>query len=146
MPRNYIAFDLEIARQVPGPDFNWKPHRPLGISCAATLRTGDAAPRLWFDQSADATPAPAMRRESVQTLVDYLGESLASGFVPVTWNGLAFDYDILAEESGNLAACREQALAHVDMMFHILCCATVDFPCRSTMPRRGWASPGSRPG
>lgn len=34
--RNYIAFDLEIYKIVPG-DFNyWRSHRPLGISCAAT--------------------------------------------------------------------------------------------------------------
>ena len=34
--RKYLAFDLEIAREIPeGGD--WKANRPLGISCAATL-------------------------------------------------------------------------------------------------------------
>ena len=34
---------------------------------------------------------------------------------------MGFDFDILAEESGMLAECRELAVNHVDMMFHILC-------------------------
>ena len=37
MARRYLAFDIETAKDVPGEDFNWRPHRPLGISCAATL-------------------------------------------------------------------------------------------------------------
>ncbi len=39
----------------------------------------------------------------------------------VTWNGLGFDFDILAEESGMYDECKALALNHVDMMFHILC-------------------------
>ena len=37
MKRKYVAFDIETAKDVPGEDFNWKPHRPLGICCAAAL-------------------------------------------------------------------------------------------------------------
>ena len=37
MARRYLAFDIETAKDVPGDDFNWRPHRPLGIACAATL-------------------------------------------------------------------------------------------------------------
>ena len=44
MPRQFIAFDIETAKDVPGEDFNWKPHRPLGISCAAGLCSGAAEP------------------------------------------------------------------------------------------------------
>ena len=36
MGRNYLAFDIETAKDVPGPDFNWKRHRPLGITCIAS--------------------------------------------------------------------------------------------------------------
>lgn len=35
--------------------------------------------------------------------------------------GVGFDLDILAEESGLLEHCRDLAVSHVDMMFHILC-------------------------
>jgi hypothetical protein len=43
------------------------------------------------------------------------------GFTILTWNGLGFDFDILAEESAAAASCKECALGHVDMMFHIVC-------------------------
>ena len=34
---------------------------------------------------------------------------------------LGFDFDILAEESGMLEECRDLAVSHVDMMFHVFC-------------------------
>ena len=34
MTRRYLAFDIETAKDVPGVEFNWRAHRPLGISCA----------------------------------------------------------------------------------------------------------------
>jgi hypothetical protein len=43
------------------------------------------------------------------------------GYTVATWNGVGFDFDILAEESGMLTQCRRLALDHVDPMFHILC-------------------------
>jgi hypothetical protein len=36
-------------------------------------------------------------------------------------NGVGFDFDVLAEEAQMLAECCVFALAHVDMMFHVLC-------------------------
>ena len=44
MAHKYLAFDIETAKEVPGPDFNWKAHRPLGITCIASLATGDDEP------------------------------------------------------------------------------------------------------
>lgn len=35
MTRKYLAFDIETAKDIPEADFNWRPSRPLGISCAA---------------------------------------------------------------------------------------------------------------
>lgn len=37
MARKYLAFDIETATDVPCDDFNRRPHRPLGICCAAAL-------------------------------------------------------------------------------------------------------------
>jgi hypothetical protein len=62
-----------------------------------------------------------MSREEAAGLVQYLASQAAEGFSIVTWNGLGFDFDILAEESGMLAECRALAQAHVDMMFHVFC-------------------------
>ena len=40
----------------------------------------------------------------------------------LTWNGLGFDFDVLAEEADSHALCKQCALGHVDMMFHFVCC------------------------
>jgi hypothetical protein len=62
-----------------------------------------------------------MCRQEVQRLVNYLEKQVESGYTIVTWNGLGFDFEILAEESGMPENCRGLALDHVDMMFHALC-------------------------
>ena len=121
MARRYLAFDIETAKDVPGEDFNWRPHRPLGISCAATLTSDSSEIQLWYGKTADGTPAGRMTRDDVAALVQYLCKMVGDGFTILTWNGLGFDFDILAEESSVAESCRECALAHIDMMFHIVC-------------------------
>ena len=62
-----------------------------------------------------------MNQEQAGELVQYLATQVENGYTIATWNGLSFDFDILAEESGMLAECRNLAVDHVDMMFHVLC-------------------------
>ncbi len=62
-----------------------------------------------------------MSQKEAAELVDYLITKAAAGYTILTWNGLSFDFDILAEESGLLSECKQLAARHVDMMFHILC-------------------------
>ena len=62
MARKYLAFDIETAKDVPGEDFNWRPHRPLGISCAATLTSDSSELRLWHGKLPDGSPAGRMSR------------------------------------------------------------------------------------
>lgn len=121
MSRRYLAFDLEIAKDVPGNFDCWPKHRPLGISCAATLLDGDAKPMLWYGLGGDDQPAPRMLPAEVARLVDYLLEQVAAGATLLTWNGLGFDLDVLAEESDRLEDCRRLAGKHVDMMFDVVC-------------------------
>ena len=45
--RKYMAFDIETARVAPSDESDWHSHRPLGISCAATLSADADQPRLW---------------------------------------------------------------------------------------------------
>ena len=66
-------------------------------------------------------PNDRMNRQDTARLVQYLADQVAQGCTVVTWNGLGFDLDILAEESGMLSECRTLALGHVDMMFHVFC-------------------------
>jgi hypothetical protein len=121
----FCSFDIEIAKALPEGETDWDAHRPLGISCAATICTGDERPTLWFEgqysNSQNPTFGPKMSRESCQELVDYLTSRMYEGLIPLTWNGLSFDFKILAEESGRFDDCVKLALNHVDMMFHFFC-------------------------
>ena len=121
MGRQYLAFDIETARKIPGPDFNWRAHRPLGIVCAAALSSESSTPIIFHGRTPTAQPAARMSQQEVRDLVRWLVANIAAGFTLLTWNGLGFDLDVLAEESGMLAECRQLAMNHVDMMFHVFC-------------------------
>ena len=142
MARRYLAFDIETAKDVPGEDFNWRPHRPLGIS-SATLASDSSEVRLWHGKTRDGAPAQRMTAEDANGLVQYLSEMNREGFTIVTWNGLGFDLDILAEESGTLPTCQELRIDHVDLMFHILC--SQGYPVASIKPQ-GMGLPGKPSG
>jgi hypothetical protein len=77
-------------------------------------------------------------------LVQYLSKMVADGFTILTWNGLGFDFDILAEESGAVAECAECALGHVDMMFQVLC--SLGYPIGLDKAAQGMGLPGKPPG
>ncbi len=120
MKRKYITFDIETAKEWPdGRD--WRPYRPLGIACAATLAADEDVPRLWHGIDEKGSPADRMGRKDAGKLVDYLAEGVGQGCTILTWNGLSFDFDVLAEESGMLDPCKRLAQQHVDMMFHVFC-------------------------
>jgi len=144
MTRKYVAFDIETAKDVPGVDFDWRPHRPLGISCAAALRCDDEKPILWHGKIADGTPAKRMSQAEASSLVHDLAKLVADGYTLLTWNGLGFDFDVLGEESGSLDECRELALDHVDMMFHVFC--DRGFPVALDKAAQALGIPGKPPG
>jgi hypothetical protein len=121
MPRKYLAFDIETAADIPGTDFNWRPHRPIGITCAAIATSDVPQPVIWHGKTDGGTPAPRMARDEAREIVKSLTAKVAEGYTIVTWNGLGFDFDVLAEESDAAELCRELALGHIDMMFHVLC-------------------------
>lgn len=120
MKTNYLSFDLEISKDLPG-DFNrWKQYRPLGISCAAILFSG-YEPQLWYSQDQDGTVQAKMTQQDLWKLVKVLIEAVKNGWTIVSWNGLGFDFDVLAEESEEWELCRDLAINHIDMMFHFFC-------------------------
>jgi hypothetical protein len=80
---------------------------------------GDA--RVWYSKGADNSPLSQMSCADVADFVNYLELQIQTGFTPLTWNGLGFDYDILAEESELVDQCKRQAILHVDLMFHVVC-------------------------
>ncbi len=118
--RDYLAFDIEIERVVPQNADDLKSYRPLGISCAATLDSQGGL-ILWHGRTPEGGIADRLSREEAAQLVGYLERQVDAGKTILTWNGVGFDFDILAEESGQWENCRALALDHVDMMFHVFC-------------------------
>ena len=62
-----------------------------------------------------------MSHEESKRMVLDLVNLVNNGFTLLTWNGLNFDFNILAEESGLVEECASLALGHVDIMFHAVC-------------------------
>jgi hypothetical protein len=121
----YVAFDIETAA-IPNMDAEWTAQRPLGITCYALAwldptRPGRVETFVGHGRNDAGAPAPRMSQAECSMLVDLLLRRVAAGDMLLTWNGLGFDFDVLAEESGRHPACCELARAHVDMMFHFFC-------------------------
>lgn len=111
------AFDLEIAKEVEGPD--WQAQRPLGISCAAVALSNGELDHYYWSQAAYEDRMTAIQAGRV---VNYLQSVVSRSYTLITVNGLAFDFAILAEESGMVAECADLALNHhCDLMLMSVC-------------------------
>ena len=150
MPR-YMAFDLETVDPFPE-DRNWREVRPLGIGCAAAYASDLRAPIFWCERNEQGGVEERMSRASLQGLVRTLAQLTAPDprapqwepYTLLTWNGLGFDFDILAEESGLQDECRHMALNHADMMFHIY--AKLGHPLGLAKAAKGMGTPGKAEG
>ena len=128
MTSHYVAFDLEIAKDIPSGTADWRAIKPLGITCAATY-VGDGATRLWYPQLDGDDPDSLIYRlqmspEECQALALYLIEMSRDGYEIVTWNGLGFDFEVLAEECQALEwfdNVADLALHHIDVFFAMHC-------------------------
>ena len=118
--RRYLAFDLEIAAELPDKG-DWSAYRPFGITCAATLPSDADEPQLLYGADSNGRPAGQMSVEDARRVVAHLSDAVAEGYSILTWNGLGFDFDVLAEEADARDECSRLAQAHVDMMFHAFC-------------------------
>ena len=118
--QKFIAWDLEIAREFP-PDGAWDGSR-LGISCAST-ETHEGHSHLWYTGGLgeDAPYAAQATPKAVRYLVNYLERQAHQGNRIITWNGLGFDFRVLAQECESpkyAKLCAELAVdAHIDMAF-----------------------------
>ena len=121
MKRKYLAFDLETAKVLPETTSDLLSHRPLGICCAAGVTAHCTQPFIWHGRSKLGEPAESMSHEEVKRMVHELVNLVNDGFTLLTWNGLNFDFNVLAEESELVEECASLALGHVDIMFHAVC-------------------------
>jgi len=139
----YLAFDIEITRIMPEGVGDWSNYRPLGISCAATLPS-DGKPELWYGKTNFGDYASQLSVKETKELVKHLQTRVEAGYMILTWNGLGFDFDILAEESGMHPTCKQLALEHTDMMFHVFCLK--GYPLGLDKAAKGMGLAGKPPG
>jgi hypothetical protein len=104
----FASFDLEIMREIPEGCDDWWEVSPFGISCAAVAFTGGGLIQ-WHHPDGLSTSA-------ARNIVFDLMKHYKKGFIPLTWNGCAFDFRVLAQESGCWEECAVLAMNHVDMM------------------------------
>lgn len=138
----FLAFDIETVKHFPDGD-DWRDHRPLGIACAAVYSEHLSTPTVTWSSSTPDGIADQMSTEDLHLMVAQLCNISSRGYTIVTWNGLGFDFDVLAEESGLHKACRDLALQHVDMMFHLF--TNKGYPRPWPPQRTAWAPPGKPP-
>jgi hypothetical protein len=119
--RRFLAFDIETAKILPETVSDIMAHRPLGIACAAASADDLPEPLVWHGRDESGGPSGRMTREEAALLVADLTSLASRGYTLLTWNGLGFDFDVLAEESGESKACALLAAGHVDMLFHAVC-------------------------
>ena len=100
MKRRFLAFDIETVKLAPADASDWRPYRPVGISCAATLGKGQDEPQVWHCGRNYKRPKYRMNRDVVCKLGIYLGRQIVDGYTIVTWNGAGFDFEILSKELG----------------------------------------------
>jgi hypothetical protein len=125
------AFDLEIAKELPEGETDWKAHRPLGISCAAfafspvrMIEDEEIFISQFFglDNKQPIPLRPKMTQDEAAGMVRNMFDRVEDGYTFVTVNGLAFDFEVLAEESGLYAECAYLALNHhCDLMLMSVC-------------------------
>lgn len=94
-----------------------------GITCAATCVDGEVM--TWCSGNPmDKLLAPRMTPEDCCNLATYLMSYMISGATLVTWNGLKFDFRILAEQCRNdwmYGEIGAMALDHYDIGFQMVC-------------------------
>lgn len=118
--RKWLAFDIETVEAAPesGDDY------ALGVTCAATMGSGDDKPLLWSSAlGKDGRRADRMTPVEVCRLANYLIMRASDGFDIIGINSLGFDLRVLAVECQNLIVfdnLRDLALSHYDPAFQML--------------------------
>ena len=116
-----IGFDLEIAR--PFPEDGWNRESSLGISCAATYSLDPNDIRVYHPKLNGESYADEMNPESVRAMIDELVQMSQDKYI-VTWNGMGFDFLVLAIESKDFKYKRKAAnlaLTSIDPFFNMFC-------------------------
>lgn len=102
----FLSYDIEIYDDLPEERSSFDSIRPS----IAAICTKEDDLEFFYDE-------PFMTKETSQRLVKRMMEYQEKGIPALTWNGLSFDFPLLANYSGMVEECGSLALNHIDMMF-----------------------------
>lgn len=108
------SLDIEISDQLTSPG---EPGFPPHISCAA-IALSDDPENVRFYQAAEGNEQ--MTAQEVEHLSEKMPQIHESGYTFLTWNGVSFDYQVIAANCNNTGYSKlllDQCwCAHIDMM------------------------------
>jgi len=118
------SWDMETAKVLPQ-RARLENHMPLGITTAASLLTEQDTPYVWW--AGMSTPsldgvhyADKMSTDEVKMMVLRIADRYLEGYIPMTWNGVGFEWRDIAHETGWWQECKVMSYLHLDLMFHLL--------------------------
>ena len=105
---NFLSYDVELYNNLEEGPISYKDMIPsIAATCTVTTDL-----RFWYD-------IPYITKETSKDLVSFMIDEMRKGFIPFTWNGVSFDFNLLAQYSGMVEECAELALNGVDGMLLI---------------------------
>lgn len=105
----FLSYDIEIYDQIDGDQIDVSAIKP---SVAAYCTNENDV--IFYEGD------PFMSKETARQLVVDMYAKYKEGFIPFTWNGLSFDFKLLALYSGLIKECADMALNGVDGMFLVV--------------------------
>ena len=114
-----LGFDLEIAGELPEEgEIDWSV--PLGVTCVGLATEGYS---WWHAPAGLDTEMYDERFRSVRSIVEELEHWREMGYYIVTWNGMGFDFRVLAQETSEDPELYDRicdlAWNHIDIAFQM---------------------------
>ncbi len=117
----YLGFDIEVCTWPE--DNEWDHKTPLGVSCIGLMGSSWLRPIIYYAGMPNDPEPRKMNTEELRAFCIKLGElHYIEEYEIVTWNGLQFDFLVMAlEDPNNAQTYAKMAMRHIDPMFFILC-------------------------
>jgi hypothetical protein len=117
----YLGFDLEVCTWPE--DNNWDRKTNLGVSCIGLMGTDWNEHEVYYASACNGSPeARAMNEQELKFVAEELVGYTGLGYTLVTWNGLQFDFLVMAlADPVHAMEYKAHAMNHIDPMFEIFC-------------------------
>lgn len=132
------AFEIRTDRQ----DFksqNGSTPQPCRLICAAIALSDSDEVFTFYDTGPAGVPAAAMSKTTGRNLLGALRRFHNSEYRLVSWGGLGYDLEALAQHTEQVDDCGQIAWSHTDLMFQFHCRA--GFPVSLRAAALGMALP-----